>query len=185
MSQALMINATMARALAHHQAGRFSQAQTLYRQVLQAVPDHADAWHLLGLLAHQQGAHETALHLIQKAIQLKPGDGGYHVNLAEAHLGLGQTEAAITNLHQAIALEPGAAIPRANLANVLYEQGKYQEAVRRYEEALARLERPEVHVELALTLCELGRFDRAREHYARAMQIDASLAPAAPGAGAR
>jgi len=49
--------------------------------------------------------------------------------------------------------------------------GRYTEAVKRYEEALARAELPEVHVELALTWCELGRFDRAREHYRRAMEI--------------
>jgi len=70
-----------------------------------------------------------------------------------------------------------------NLANVLYEQGKFSEAVTRYEESLARSERPEVHVELALTWCEVGRFDRAREHYRRAMKIDPSLAP--PAAGGR
>ena len=68
-----------------------------------------------------------------------------------------------------------------NLANVLYEQGKYPEAVRRYVQSLSLTEHPEVHVELALTLCELGRFDLAREHYRRAMQIDRSLAPAPVG----
>jgi Tfp pilus assembly protein PilF len=43
---------------------------------------------------------------------------------------------------------------------------------------------PEVHVELALTWCEIGKFDRAREHYRRAMQIDQSLAPVPVGAAA-
>ena len=41
-----------------------------------------------------------------------------------------------------------------------------------------------MHVELALTWCEIGKFDRAREHYRRAMQIDQSLAPAPAGAAA-
>ena len=70
-----------------------------------------------------------------------------------------------------IELRPGFAGGYGNLGNVLYEQGRYPEAVKRYEEALALAELPEVHVELALTWCELGRFERAREHYRRAMEI--------------
>ncbi len=39
-------------ALAHHQAGQLREAEALYRQILAAQPQHADAWHLLGLVAH-------------------------------------------------------------------------------------------------------------------------------------
>ena len=85
---------------------------------------------------------------------------------------------AAAHFERVIELLPGFAGGYGNLGNVLYEQGKYPEAVRRYEEALARAELPEVHVELALTWCEIGKFDRAREHYRRAMQIDQSLGAA-------
>jgi tetratricopeptide (TPR) repeat protein len=78
---------------------------------------------------------------------------------------------AAAHFERVIELSPGFAGGYGNLGNVLYEQGKYQDAVRRYEEALARSERPEVHVELALAWCEIGKFDRAREHYRRAMQM--------------
>ena len=51
--------ATIAEALTHalqlHRAGHLSQAEQLYRQVLQADPVNADALHLLGLVAHQVG----------------------------------------------------------------------------------------------------------------------------------
>ncbi len=91
---------------------------------------------------------------------------------------------AAAHFERVIELLPDFAGGYGNLGNILYEQGKYPEAVRRYEEALARAERPEVHVELALTWCEVGKFDRAREHYQRAMQIDQSRAPAPVGAPA-
>jgi hypothetical protein len=91
---------------------------------------------------------------------------------------------AAVHFERVIELLPEFAGGYGNLGNILYEQGKYQEAVRRYEEALARGERPEVHVELALTWCEIGKFDRAREHYRRAMQIDQSLVPVPGGAAA-
>ncbi|MBE0475148.1 tetratricopeptide repeat protein, partial [Rhodoferax sp.] len=42
-------------AVQYHQNGQLAQAQALYRQILQANPNHPDALHLLGLIEHQQG----------------------------------------------------------------------------------------------------------------------------------
>src|SRR5882672_4974938 len=39
----------------HHRAGRLQQAEAIYRQIMQDVPNHADAIHHLGLIAHQTG----------------------------------------------------------------------------------------------------------------------------------
>src|SRR5258708_1662050 len=57
-------------ALKHQQAGRFPQAERIYRQVLQQQPRLVDAWQLLGLLMHQMGRSETALEYINRAIAL-------------------------------------------------------------------------------------------------------------------
>ena len=70
----------------------------------------------------------------------------------------------------------------SNLANVLYEREVYEEAIERYLQSLAiDPASPEVHVELALTYCEVGRFDRAREHYRLAMDLDVDLGSGAGG----
>jgi protein O-GlcNAc transferase len=45
----------LAIAIHHHQNGRLQAAEQIYRQILQAEPDEADALHLLGVLAHQVG----------------------------------------------------------------------------------------------------------------------------------
>ncbi len=46
-------------ALKHHREGRFKEANVLYGQVLRAEPQHADAWHLLGVLSGQLGARTS------------------------------------------------------------------------------------------------------------------------------
>jgi len=71
-------------ALAHHQAGRLQQAETICRQILVSRPDHPDALHLLGMIALQTGNHETAVKLIERAVEVKPDIPVYHVNLAQA-----------------------------------------------------------------------------------------------------
>ena len=88
---------------------------------------------------------------------------------------------AAAHFERVIELLPAFAGGYGNIGNVLYEQGKYPEAVQRYEESLARSDRPEIHVELALALCEIGSFDRARDHYRRAMELGAAPDPAPSG----
>ena len=65
------ISEALAIAIQHHQAGRLQAAEQIYRQILQAEPNHADAIHLLGVIAHQVGKHEVAVEYIGRAIGLK------------------------------------------------------------------------------------------------------------------
>jgi protein O-GlcNAc transferase len=60
----------LALALQHHQAGRLQAAEQIYRQILQTQPNHAEAIHFLGVIAHQVGQHETAMEYISRAIAL-------------------------------------------------------------------------------------------------------------------
>ena len=55
------ISEALAIAVEHHQAGRLHDAQRIYRQIPAIEPNHAQAWHLLGVIAHQAGRHEIAL----------------------------------------------------------------------------------------------------------------------------
>ena len=45
----------LARGIAHHQAGRLSDAEQIYRQILATEPDNAQAWNLLGVTSFQRG----------------------------------------------------------------------------------------------------------------------------------
>src|SRR5258707_7995881 len=55
-TEALMtIDEAFASAVEHHQAGRLREAEALYRQVVANAPNHADASHLLGVVAYQSG----------------------------------------------------------------------------------------------------------------------------------
>ena len=90
----------MRMALEHHRAGRLAEAETIYRQVLGGFPDHADALHLLGVLACQAGQPEVAIGLIGRAVAIDPDTAEYHLNLGEACRQAGRRDEAIASLRR-------------------------------------------------------------------------------------
>mgnify|MGYP001553781711 CR=1 FL=1 len=58
-------------AAAHLQSGRLSEAEALYRQVLQRQPDHPQTLHVLGLLHYQNGRMQLAVASLEKTIAAK------------------------------------------------------------------------------------------------------------------
>ena len=65
---------TLRDAMQAHGAGQLDVAETLYRQVLTAVPRHPDALHLLGVLEAQRGHQDLAAELIAQAIAVNPDE---------------------------------------------------------------------------------------------------------------
>ena len=102
-------------ALAHLQAGRLSEAEEIYRQVLAQVPDHPEALHWLGVLAFQTGRTDAAIDLIGRAIAVNPAMAEYHSNLGVAYRAAVQWEQAIASFRRATELKPKLAVAHANL----------------------------------------------------------------------
>ncbi len=109
-------------ALEKHQQGFLDQAAQLYLKVLSRGPEHADALHVLGVVAHQQGRDAQAIGVIRQAPALKPGVAMYHANLAEAYRALAEYELASASAQTALRLRPDFAEPAKTLG-LLLEQG--------------------------------------------------------------
>jgi tetratricopeptide (TPR) repeat protein len=75
------ISEALAIAIQHHQAGRLEAAERIYRQILAAEPNQADAWHLLGVMAHQSGKDEmdAAVAGFRRALELNPDFAAAHL----------------------------------------------------------------------------------------------------------
>ena len=125
----------LAVALAHHRAGRLDVAEQIYRRILAAQPDQADAMHLLGVVAHQAGRHELAIERIQRAIALRGTDAAFHCNLGEAYRAQGRGEEAIACCRRAIELKPDYAEALHNLGVLLAAQEQFAEAIACYAKA--------------------------------------------------
>lgn len=175
---------TLQTALTHHQAGRLAEAEALYRQILQAQPDHPDALHLLGVIAHQGGKHDVAVEYIARAIALNPIAAEYHCNIGEAYRALARLNESEVHMREALRLEPNSAVAHGNLGVILFERGKVEEAVAQYRNALAvRPTYAEAHNNLGVALKEQGKLDEAFSHYRQALALHPTYAEAKNNAG--
>ncbi len=148
------------------QNGRLEEAKSVYQQILRAEPDHADANHLLGLIAYQGGNTEAAIGLIDKAIRSNPRVYGYYSNLALVLIESGQYEKAVACCDEALALNPSAADAHNNKGNALKALGRPEQAVPSFRQAIAlQPDYAEAHYNLGNTLVELGRLDEAIESF--------------------
>ncbi|MFA7242078.1 MAG: tetratricopeptide repeat protein [Sulfuricellaceae bacterium] len=156
----------------HHQLGQLPQAEAIYRQILQVQPNHVDALHFLGVIAHQAGKHELAIELINKAIGVNPSVPSYYNNLSAAYLALNRNHDAIIGYRKAVALNPGYAEAHHGLGNLCKEQGKLDEAVECYRKALAlKPGYADVHNNLGVALLEQGKPAEAIACYRKALAL--------------
>jgi predicted O-linked N-acetylglucosamine transferase (SPINDLY family) len=163
----------LAIAIQHHQAGQLQAAEQIYRQILQAEPNRADAIHLLGVIAHQVGKHEVAIQYIGRAIGLQGNMAIFHNNLGEAYRALHRISEAVTCYQRALELNPDFAEVYNNLGNAVSDQGKLDEAIACWRRALElKPDYAEVHYNLGVALKEQGKLDEAVACYHRVLELN-------------
>ena len=163
--------------LAHHQAGRLAQAETHYRETLALQPDHADALHLLGVIASQIGRHDVAVDLIGRAIAHDQTSSLYYSNHGLALAGLRRFEEAIKSYDRALSLRPDNAEVLYARGNALVALERPHDALEAYQRAIrAKPDHAEALCNRGAVLAGLGRNDEALASYDRALAV-------APGFG--
>jgi protein O-GlcNAc transferase len=161
--------------LALQHAGRNEEAAAVYRQILAVDPDHADALHLMGLIAYHAGDFAAASDWIMRALTRRESEIFYG-NLGNALLARGMRAAAIESFRQAIALKPDYVHAHNNLGNLLRVEGQLAQAVDCFKTVIAsQPDYAEAHNNLANALVDLGDLDGAIDAYRRAIVLKPGL----------
>ena len=134
--RALSLDEAISIAIVLQQNEQWAAAADIYRSILEVAPDHADALHYSGVLAHQQARSEQAVALIERSLELEPDRADWHSNLGIVLQDRLELDEAIAAYQRAIALDPDHANAHNNLGVVLRAQGKLVEAEAAYRAAI-------------------------------------------------
>jgi predicted TPR repeat methyltransferase len=148
------------------------EAQELYRRVLDVSPNHPDALHFAGVLAHQQGHHDRAIALIEQSLSASPGRADCYSNLGIILQSTGRLEAAIEAYQRAIAIDPSHANAHSNLGVLLRATGKPHEAEAAYRAAI-RTDPGHIdaYTNLGILLHAMNRTREATECYCKVITL--------------
>lgn len=161
-------------AIAWQQRGDFVRADATCERLLRESPRHADAWHLRGLIAMQQGQFERGVAFIKHSLEANAGQPAAHANIGTALLQLKRATEALAHFDRASALQAGSAATLYGRASALLQLERFEEALADFDSALQRMP------SLAPALCgrgqaleQLKRFDEALTSLDQALALAA------------
>jgi predicted O-linked N-acetylglucosamine transferase (SPINDLY family) len=164
-------------ALAHHQAGRWVEAEKLYREARLGAPRSFDAFHLSGALAYQQGRGADAVNLFSHALKLDRKSVICGMRLGMALMVVGRNAEAETKLRDTIKISPDYFEVWDKLAYCLKVQDRLAEALVCHEKTVAL--KPDFAMgwyNYGLTLVLMGRPLEALSCHDHALAVDPTYA---------
>lgn len=155
-----------------HRAGRFEEAEGIYRAILQRDPRNLEALRLLALIAMHFEHYGQAEQLLKRAVEIAPDYLAAWIDLSRAQLEKLDVAAARASIERAVTLNARSAHVQVNLANVQARSGRHEEAAASYRRA-AELNpgSPAPWLGLGNTLKTIGRQAEAIAAYRRAATL--------------
>jgi Flp pilus assembly protein TadD len=158
LSQGSNIFQLFAQAKAHRRAGRFHNAEVLYRQILKLQADHPEALQDLGGLLCLLGNPTEGEVLFSKLVALKPDDPIAHYNLGMVQETLQAFSAAKSSYGMAVALAPNLVEAHNNLGDLALGENQFSEAHKHFQKAIfLKPNFAEAHCGLGYALFQLGQ----------------------------
>ena len=163
----------------HHAAGRLDAAEEIYGRILTNEPEHPEALHMLGLVAHQRGDHERALSLIERSLALDDRQAAAWSNRGNALVAVGNRSRALQAYRRALSISPEFAEAHNNLGRLLHMTGHSAQARRAYLRALElKPDYPDACSNLGQLWLEEREPCQALGWFERALALDAQFAEA-------
>jgi protein O-GlcNAc transferase len=149
-----------------HREGNLEVAAQIYRNILAAEPNHAQSWHLLGVVALQHNQFPTAVEYIERAIALDASRSPFFANLGVAYRNLGRHRDAERVLRHALEMAPQFANAYCTLGLTLSDMDRCNEAIPYLQRAI-ELKPNDALAAMGLgnALWELGYVDEALGAY--------------------
>lgn len=178
-SQVVSVDQAMGIAVATYQSGDIAGAEAICKQVIATDPKSADAHHMLGVIATQQGRTRAAIKSLELAIKIKKDVPFYHCDLGLALQTQGELQKAVMQYEKALSIKPDLLAAHMNLGNIYKEQGKLEKSLEKQQMAVSiDPKNAQAQYNLGRVLQEMGRVDEAVTAYKAAIDISPFIAEA-------
>ena len=148
-------------------------AEVICQQLVKAVPEYHDGYHLLGLIKQRLQQYDEGVTIIKRAIELDPENADNYNNIALCYANLGEYDLAIENLDKAIERKNNY-LYYNNLALQYRQIREYDRAIDLFEKAieLNGNQDPQLWNNLGGIYGELKDLEKAKKCFLRANEID-------------
>jgi tetratricopeptide (TPR) repeat protein len=114
----------------YQNAGRLTDAMTLYQQILSQDPNQPDALYLSGILSFNTGNPAMAKAMVQRAVSHAPGNPAFYKALGSIHQSLGERAEAEACYRHSLKLDPFQESVAEQLTQLMVQSGRRLETVR-------------------------------------------------------
>jgi predicted O-linked N-acetylglucosamine transferase (SPINDLY family) len=171
-------------AVAAYRQGRQSEVQALCRQLLNDLPEHFDALHLLGVSELDSGRSDEAEKWLARAVSVDPRSSEAYSNLGLTLYRLQRYDEARKCQERALALNPNFPMALTNLGNTLMRLGLGEQAVDAHDRALRlKPDYGDAYCNRGIAQLLLDRKEEAAQSFDRALSLQPRHLQAAVGKG--
>ncbi len=166
-------------------AGRYTEAEPVLRDVIRLNPNYADVLNKLGIIAHLNSRFKEASEYFERALVLNPMYTEASLNLAITYNEMGEFRKAqeVFSLAAQIAhptptsLDPFAARKLANehykIGNIYLEFGMWDDAIEEYRKAVKlHPGAADFHTKLGIAIRSKGNYEDAVIYFVKAKEIN-------------
>jgi predicted TPR repeat methyltransferase len=167
------IDNLLQQAVSQLQQGQLDGAERGLGRILKKSPKHADANHLLGVIAARRGQYERAASFISCAVKYAPPQPVFFNSLGLAQYHAGHPEQALSAFEQVIRLDPGHVGAHFHYGNIQLGLGRLEAALAAFDRVIQlKPQYAEAYNNRAVVLGGLGRMEDALLSCDQALRIN-------------
>jgi Flp pilus assembly protein TadD len=154
------------------QLSYWQNTPALYKHTLEVTKNNYVIYNNYGLYLVEQGSLDSAVEMLERAVQIKPDYAAAFNNLGMALGSQGKIDEAAIQWKKTLELEPNHPSANANLGLTLAVQGRYEQAIKHFNTALStNPDLPGVNHFLGDIYYKLGNYELAVKNFTQAIRI--------------
>jgi predicted O-linked N-acetylglucosamine transferase (SPINDLY family) len=152
--------------------GRHAEVEALCRRILQHLPSHFDALHLLGVCLIDCRRLDEAKQVLQSAVSVNPRSANAYCDLGSVLFELKRYDEARVCQEKAIALNPNFPMALTNLGNTQLHLGFAGQAIEFHDRAIRlKPDYADAYCNRGMAEVLLGRYEQASQSFERTLSF--------------